>query len=88
MHHEVEYHLNGQRYLHTSTLSLNGENETNTEMSKLVGLPLGLFVNLVMQGKITSRGVSIPVQKEVYQPVLEELKSFGVIFEEKTTCIS
>mgnify|MGYP001547372289 FL=1 len=87
MHHEFEYDYEGQHFLKTSTLSLNGEDETNTAMSKLVGLPLGLFVNLVMQEKITSRGVNIPVQKEVYQPVLEELKSFGVIFKENTTPI-
>ena len=83
MHHEFEYELNDKNYLLTSTLSMKGENEINTAMSKLVGLPLGLFVNLVMNGKITSRGVNIPVQKEVYEPVLEELKKFGVIFKEE-----
>ncbi len=56
-------------------------------MSKLVGLPMGIFVRLVMEGKITSTGVNIPVMKEVYEPVLEELKKFGVIFKERDQII-
>ncbi|MEL6925291.1 MAG: saccharopine dehydrogenase C-terminal domain-containing protein [Bacteroidota bacterium] len=83
MQHEFEYELDGQNHLLTSTLILNGKNEMDTAMSQLVGLPLGIFVKLVMQGKITQKGVKIPVEKEVYEPVLEELKSFDVVFQEK-----
>jgi hypothetical protein len=36
-----------------------------------------------MNGKITSKGVNIPVMREVYEPVLEELKEYGVEFIEK-----
>jgi len=58
------------------------EYELNDEKHH-VGIPLGIFVKLVMQSKIRATGVNIPVAKEVYQPVLEELKDFGVIFKEK-----
>jgi saccharopine dehydrogenase (NADP+, L-glutamate forming) len=48
-----------------------------------VGLPLGIFVKLVLDGKITARGVQIPVMKEVYEPVLQELETdFSVVFNE------
>jgi saccharopine dehydrogenase (NADP+, L-glutamate forming) len=48
---------------------------------------MGIFVKLVMQGKINARGVQIPVMKEVYEPVLEELVDYGVAFKEKEEII-
>lgn len=83
MQHEFEYMLKGKKKLLTSTLILKGNNSIDTAMSKLVGLPLGIFVKLVMQGRIKSKGVNIPVMKEVYDPVLEELESMGIGFVEK-----
>ena len=83
MQHEFEYKLDGQQQQLTSTLIMKGEDAENTAMSKLVGLPLGIFVKQVMEGKIVRTGVNIPVMPEVYQPVLEELKEFGVVFQEQ-----
>lgn len=82
MQHEFEYELNGKRKELVSTLVMKGEDAQNTAMSKLVGLPMGIFVKLVMEGKITSTGVNIPVMPEVYEPVLDELEQFGVVFSE------
>ena len=82
MQHEFEYEIGKQKKQLTSTLVMKGENAADTAMSKLVGLPLGIFVKLVMQGKIKQTGVNIPVMKEVYDPVLEELKNFGLEFIE------
>jgi saccharopine dehydrogenase (NADP+, L-glutamate forming) len=83
MHHKFEYELKGKIHHATSTLVIHGEDSVNTAMSKLVGLPLGIFVKLVLQGKIQERGVLIPTSQEVYEPVLEELKTFGVTFFEE-----
>jgi saccharopine dehydrogenase (NADP+, L-glutamate forming) len=41
-----------------------------------------MFVKLVVEGKIKSRGVQIPVMKEVYEPVLSELEEYGIVFKE------
>ncbi len=82
MQHEFEYELKGEERTLFSTLVMKGNDEEDTAMSRLVGLPLGIFVKLVMQGKITAKGVNIPVMKEVYKPVLEELQDFDVIFQE------
>lgn len=87
MHHEFEYELDAKKRLLKSTLVLKGENARETAMSKLVGLPMGIFVKLMAAGKITSTGVNIPVMKEVYEPVLEELKDFGVNFLESEEVI-
>jgi hypothetical protein len=37
----------------------------------------------MVQGKIVPRGVQIPVWKEIYGPVMEELKSLGIEFKEQ-----
>ena len=66
-----------------STLVMKGNDGDDTAMSRLVGLPMGVFVKLVMEGRITSKGVNIPVMQEVYDPVLEELKDYGVVFTER-----
>ncbi|MCP3927573.1 MAG: saccharopine dehydrogenase [Bacteroidetes bacterium] len=88
MQHEFEYELDDKKRLLTSTLVMKGENSIYTAMSKLVGLPLGIFVKLVMLGKITSMGVNIPVIKEVYEPVLSELEKYGVVFKDSDVEIS
>jgi saccharopine dehydrogenase (NADP+, L-glutamate forming) len=87
MHHEFEYEFEGKKRLMTSNLIMKGKDSSDTAMSRLVGLPMGIFVKLVMQGKINARGVQIPVMKEVYEPVLEELVDYGVAFKEKEEII-
>ena len=87
MQHEFEYEINRQNRRLTSTLVMRGTDGNNTAMSRLVGLPIGIFVKQVMLGKINSIGVNIPVIKEVYEPVLEELKEYGVVFTEKDEAI-
>ena len=42
-----------------------------------------IATKLILQGKIQLSGVQIPVMKEVYESVLEELKSFGIDFVEQ-----
>jgi len=85
MHHEIDYELKGERRRRTSTMSLKGKNAEDTAMAQTVGLPMGIFVQLVIEGKIQSRGVQIPVMKEVYEPVLAELEEFGIVFKELDT---
>ena len=83
MQHEVEYKLKGKKKRRYSTMVLHGTDSEDTAMAKTVGLPLGIFAKLVMTGKITGRGVQIPVTKESYLPVLKELEDHGVKFEER-----
>jgi len=87
MQHQFEYEMKGKKHLLTSTLIMKGEGSHDTAMARLVGLPMGIFVKLVLEGRITQKGVNIPVMKEVYAPVLEELKDYGVEFVEKDVVI-
>lgn len=83
MQHVFEYDLQRRKRKLTSTLVMKGENSEHTAMSKLVGLPLGIFVKLLMQGKISTTGVNIPTMPEVYEPVMAELAEMGIKFEER-----
>ncbi|TVQ47625.1 MAG: saccharopine dehydrogenase [Saprospirales bacterium] len=83
MQHEFEYTLGDKAKKLTSTMILKGENAEDTAMSKLVGLPLAIFVTLFLKGTPFSTDSSIPVKREIYAPVLKELEEHGVIFKEK-----
>ena len=82
MQHEFKYELDGKVKRLFSTLKMVGEDADNTAMSKLVGLPLAIFVKNIMLGKIRTTGVNIPVMKEVYGPVLAELKEMNIEFKD------
>jgi saccharopine dehydrogenase-like NADP-dependent oxidoreductase len=54
----------------------------DSAMSRTVGLPAAIGTKLILEGKIGLRGVYIPVEPEIYKPVLKELESQGIIFQE------
>jgi len=83
MQHVFEYEQQRKKRKLTSTLVMKGENGYETAMSRLVGLPLGIFVKLLMLDKISTTGVNIPTMPEVYEPVMKELEDYGVKFLEQ-----
>ena len=78
MWHQFTYKRNGETKRLRSHVTVEGEDEIKTAMAKTVGLPLGMAAKLLLQGKIKSRGVVIPVIKEIYDPILEELNTLGI----------
>lgn len=85
MQHEIEFEREGKKFLDTSNLIMKGIDAEDTAMARTVGLPMGIFVRLISQGLIKAKGVHIPTMREVYEPVLEELKEYGMNFTEKIT---
>ncbi len=83
MWHRFSYTLKGKEYEIISSLAVEGEDQTYTGMSNTVGLPLGIAVKLVLQGKLNLKGVHLPVIPEIYGPILSELEELGVVFTEK-----
>lgn len=82
MYHKFGYILDGKKKQVDANMVVLGENRTHTAMAKTVGLPVAMATLLVLNGKISTTGVQIPIRKEVYNPVLEQLESYGVIFKE------
>jgi saccharopine dehydrogenase-like NADP-dependent oxidoreductase len=60
-----------------------GEDQTYTAMAKTVGLPVAMATLLILNGKIKTPGVQLPIRKEVYLPILKELEEYGVVFKEE-----
>tara|TARA_A100001011_G_scaffold290205_1_gene301582 strand:- start:299 stop:1618 length:1320 start_codon:yes stop_codon:yes gene_type:complete len=80
MHHEFKYLLGKKKFEVHSSFILNGEDQIYTAMSKTVGLPVGIATKLILNNKINQRGVIIPIYKNIYDPILFELKSYGINF--------
>ena len=40
--------------------------------------------NMILEGKIKSTGVHIPIARDIYEPILEELEKFDIRFVEET----
>lgn len=84
MQHLFEFELNGQRHQLTSSLVVTGDDATHTAMAKTVGLPLGMAVRRLLRGELPQRGVVIPVQADLYEPILDELAAeYGIVFVEQ-----
>ncbi|MEI6312829.1 MAG: saccharopine dehydrogenase C-terminal domain-containing protein [Bacteroidota bacterium] len=83
MLHQFEYELDGVSKSLTSSLVVLGEDKIHTAMAKTVGLPIAIACKLILNGTIQDKGVLIPVQPSIYEPIMQELKSFGISFVEK-----
>lgn len=83
MYHEFEYELNGKKHQITSSMVNIGEDQTYTSMSNTVGLPAAIAAKMILTGTLKTKGVTLPIQKEVYTPILEELAEHGIAFIEK-----
>ena len=83
MWHKFVYEVNGQKKEIQASLTATGDDANYTAMAKTVGLPLGIAAKLLLEDKIKTRGVCIPVTKEIYEPVLHELSELGIGLTEK-----
>ncbi len=83
MQHEYDYILEGERKTLISTLQLTGENGENTALSKVVGLPMAIMLKKVMTGEVKELGMEAPMQKAVYEPLLQELEAHGIVFKDR-----
>lgn len=67
----------------SSTMVSFGIKDGDSAMARTVSLPMAMATNMVLTGKFTKPGLSIPSCAELYTPILDELASIGVTWEEK-----
>ena len=82
MYHKFGYELHGQQKQIDSKMVCLGDDQLYTAMAKTVGLPVAMAALLILNGKITTPGVQLPMRKEVYEPLLQELEQYGIHFVE------
>jgi len=80
----------------TSTMVVKGQDYFHTAIANTVGLPAAIAAKLILNTvsplntngdnnnshPITDRGVCIPLSKQWYNPILDELEQLGIIFED------
>uniref|UniRef100_A0A3B4FKX6 Aminoadipate-semialdehyde synthase n=1 Tax=Pundamilia nyererei TaxID=303518 RepID=A0A3B4FKX6_9CICH len=81
----------GVRYptgeLETKHISLvvYGDPTGFSAMAKTVGYPAAIAARMVLNGEINTKGLVVPMVKEIYEPVLARLKEEGLHFISKST---
>jgi saccharopine dehydrogenase-like NADP-dependent oxidoreductase len=83
MYHEFVYSLNGSQHKITSSMINLGEDQTYTSMSNTVGLPVAIAAKMILNGDLKEKGVTLPIRKEVYEPILSELELYNIRFNEE-----
>ncbi|HSD14158.1 MAG TPA: saccharopine dehydrogenase C-terminal domain-containing protein [Flavobacterium sp.] len=84
MYHKIGYELKGEKKQIDATMVCLGDDQTYTAMAKTVGLPVAMATLQILNGNIKTPGVQLPLNKEVYLPILDELEEYGVVFNEKS----
>ncbi|WP_024768222.1 saccharopine dehydrogenase family protein [Aquimarina macrocephali] len=83
MYHKFGYEIDGKHKQVDATMVSIGENQTYTAMARTVGLPVAMATLRILNKQITTPGVQIPIQEEVYTPILKELEEYGIVFKER-----
>ncbi len=82
MQHKFEFDADKNHKRLLSSMVVIGTDNIRTAMAKTVGLPIFFAAKLILEGKISLRGVRIPVYKELYVPILKSLEKEGINFVE------
>lgn len=83
MWNKFEYIEGEELKVINSYMIVNGEDKYQTGMAKTVGLPVGIATLLILQNKIGAKGVRIPVDSGIYEPILLRLKLAGLEVREE-----
>jgi saccharopine dehydrogenase (NADP+, L-glutamate forming) len=73
----------GTREVIKSSMLDFGSPSTNTSIARTVALPAAIAVKMILEKKIDLKGVLRPVLPEIYNPVLNELKTLGIEMKEE-----
>lgn len=73
----------GKREVIVSSMLAFGSVSTDTAISRTVALPAAIAVQMILDGRIDLAGVYRPVVPEIYNPVLSELKHYGIEMKEE-----
>lgn len=83
MWHLVKSEKDGISKRKESSMVVIGDDQHRTAMAKTVGLPIGIAAKHILLGNIETTGVCLPTKPSIYEPILKELKDYGIVFNEK-----
>lgn len=79
-HYFITENAQGNREYISSLLVCYGDQHINgnSAMAKTVGLPTAITAELILTDVIKDRGVIVPTQPNIYNPLLDKLKQHGI----------
>ncbi len=78
-------HKDGSKETRTSTLCDYGDPKGYSAMARLVGVPCGAVCLMILDGRISEKGILAPVKWSLAEPILNELREkWGIEMVEKT----
>jgi saccharopine dehydrogenase-like NADP-dependent oxidoreductase len=80
---EAEYPT-GERERTTAALIVYGDPDGDSSMAFTVGTPAAIAATMLLDGRIPDTGLVMPVKPHIFDPILDELATLGVAFDERT----
>ncbi|KAL4226643.1 hypothetical protein ACF0H5_014624 [Mactra antiquata] len=79
MQHDIGVRwLDGSLEKRKVSLVVYGDQNGFSAMAKTVGLPTGIATKMVLEGEIQTKGMVIPLTRDMYNPMLSRLKQEGI----------
>ncbi|KAM6937642.1 alpha-aminoadipic semialdehyde synthase, mitochondrial [Xenentodon cancila] len=78
-------HPTGELETKHISLVVYGEPNGFSAMAKTVGYPAAIAARMVLEGEISTKGLVVPMAKEIYGPALARLKEEGLHIMSKST---
>lgn len=72
----------GTKKMHSSVLIDFGVPGRWTSIARTTGIPPAIATRFILEGKINTPGLHLPMSKAIYKPVLDELKNEGIVLKE------
>lgn len=87
VHNEMIVEFPDRKEKRISSMMNEGIPNGDSAMASAVSLPPAIATRLILDGKITRKGVCMPTTKEMYEPILAEMESFGFSFKKETIAL-
>jgi len=84
VHNEMIVEFTDRKEKRISSMMNEGIPYGDSAMASAVSLPPAIAAKLILEGRITSKGVCMPTTKEMYEPILKEMETFGFSFKKET----
>ena len=84
VHNEMVVEFPERKEKQISSMLVEGIPYSDSAMARAVSLPPAIAAKLILEGRITRKGVCMPSTKEMYEPILKEMETFGFSFKKET----
>ncbi|XP_032076396.1 alpha-aminoadipic semialdehyde synthase, mitochondrial isoform X2 [Thamnophis elegans] len=61
-------------------LVVYGDDKGYSAMAKTVGYPTAIVAKMILEGEINSKGVIVPLTKDIYGPILKRIQAEGIAY--------